>query len=328
VLQITVSQFDRGSKDRAKSGVVNRVDSHLLLRNCHPGRSEGTWGLCAKSLEESTSKKPPGSLAAPGRTIPGSWTIHYRLPTLFCFTLHITNPNPKEFMRTLSIVCIVSVLFFSACKQRDAERTSRNIHPDQVYFDYKISGSQESENVVVMLQFRLKGSQGPTLLLDTPSEVKIDGMPIHGDSTRMTGPYYEIIFQANGFEGVHTIEYTNIDGNKFSEDFDYLPMMINGLADSSINQDEDLVLDIDGLDSVDYVRIVLTDTSRFNEGINRLDTIRNRRLTIAREDLEELSPGPLQLLLTREYERPVKNGSKRGGKIAITYEIRKELYLE
>jgi hypothetical protein len=236
--------------------------------------------------------------------------------------------NDKAFRRVLEIMCILSVFVFSACKQRDAERTSRNIHPNQVYFDYKISGSQESENVVVMLQFRFKGSQGPTLFLDTPSGVKIDGMPIPGDSTRMTGPYYEIIFQANGFEGTHSIEYTNIDGDKFSEDFEYQPMMINGLADSSINQNEDLVLDIDGLDSVDYVRIVLTDTSRYNEGINRLDTIRDRRLMITREDLQELSPGPLQMVLTREYERPVKNGSKRGGKIAITYEIRKELYLQ
>lgn len=231
-------------------------------------------------------------------------------------------------MRTLSIVCIASVLFFSACKQRDAERTSKNVNPGQVYFDYQVSGSQESENVAVMLQFRVKGLQGPTLLLDSPSEVRIDGVPIPADSTRMTGPYYEIIFRAAGFEGTHTIEYTNIDGDKFSEDFEYQPMRINGLADSSLSRNEDLVLDIDGLDSVDYVRIVLTDTSRFNEGINRLDTIRNRRLMITRKDMQELSPGPLQLVLTREYERPVKNGSKRGGRIAITYEVRRELYLE
>lgn len=231
-------------------------------------------------------------------------------------------------MRTLSIVCIVSVLFFLACKQRDAERSNKHINPDQVYFDYQISGGQESENVAVMLQFRMKGLQGPTLLLDAPSEVKIDGLPIPVDSTRMTGPYYEIIFQAAGFEGSHTIEYTNINGDKYSEDFEYMPMMINGLADSIISRNEDLALDIDGLDSVDYVRIVLTDTSRYNEGVNRLDTTRNRQLMINREDLGKLSPGPLQLVLTREYERPVKNGSKRGGRIAITYEIRRELYLE
>ena len=231
-------------------------------------------------------------------------------------------------MRILPILSLVFVLIFSACKQRDAERNSRNIDPAQVYFDYQVSGSQESENVAVMLQFRLKGLNGPTLLLDEPSEVKVDGLPIPADSTRMTGPYYEIIFRAAGFEGSHTIEYTNIDGAKFSEDFDYIPMTINGLPDSIISRTEDLVLDIDGLDSVDYVRIVLTDTSRYNEGINRLDTIRNRRLTIAARDMVELSPGPLQLVLTREYERPVKNGSKRGGRIAISYEIRKELYLQ
>ncbi|HEX2630754.1 MAG TPA: hypothetical protein VHM26_17175 [Chitinophagaceae bacterium] len=231
-------------------------------------------------------------------------------------------------MRTLSILCFVSVFLFAACKQRDAERTSRNINPDQVFFDYQVSGSQESENVAVMLQFRIKGIQGPTLLLEAPSEVKIDGLPIPVDSTRMTGPYYEIIFRAAGFEGPHTIEYISSDSTKFTEDFEYLPMVINGLPDSIISSAKDLVLDIDGLDSVDYVRIVLTDTSRYNEGINRLDTIRDRRLIITRDDLQQLSPGPLQLLLTREYERPVKNGSKRGGRIAINYEIRKELYLE
>ena len=231
-------------------------------------------------------------------------------------------------MRTLSILCFVCFFLFSACKQHDAERSSRNIDPDHVYFDYQVAGSQESENVTVMLQFRIKGIQGPTLVLETPSEVKIDGMPIPVDSTRMTGPYYEIIFRAAGFEGLHTIEYTNIDGDKFTEDFEYMPMKITGLPDSIVSSGEDLALEIDGLDSVDHVRVVLTDTSRYNEGINQLDTIRDRRLIIARNDMQKLSPGPLQLVLTREYERPVKNGSKRGGRIAISYEIRKELHLE
>jgi hypothetical protein len=139
-------------------------------------------------------------------------------------------------MRTLPIVCIISIVVFIGCKQRDAKRNSRDVDPGQVFFDYRISGSQESENVTVMLQFRNKGSQGPTLLLNPPSEVRIDGLPIPADSTRMTGPYYEIIFQKTGFEGRHTIGYTNIDGNTFSEDFEYMPMLVNGLGDSSISR--------------------------------------------------------------------------------------------
>ena len=90
---------------------------------------------------------------------------------------------------------------------------------------------------------------------------------------------------------------------------------------------QELVLQLEGLEEEDYVRVLLTDTSRNGEGISRLDTVRNGQIIITKQDLETLVNGPVNLQLIREYERAVKGATERGGRIAISYGLRREFVL-
>lgn len=86
---------------------------------------------------------------------------------------------------------------------------------------------------------------------------------------------------------------------------------------------EDLVLDFTGLENEDHVRIVLTDTSFFNDGVNRIDAVLNNQMILSKKDLESLADGPILLEFIREFERPIKNAGEAGGRVRINYTLRR-----
>jgi hypothetical protein len=90
----------------------------------------------------------------------------------------------------------------------------------------------------------------------------------------------------------------------------------------------DLVFEVDGLAPVDYVRVILGDTASFSEGIDRIDTIRNGRIFISKQELSELADGPIRFEISREDEKRIKNGTKQGGKLSVSYELKRELELK
>lgn len=233
-------------------------------------------------------------------------------------------------MRKMLSGCLLTlaiVFCLAACTNNNEVGSSRDVDQDEIFFDYQVSGWEENDYVTVLLQYRYGGPRGETLLLESPSGVTLDGQAFTADSTKMTGAYYELQFPFQEFTGEHTIEFTDLNGKKYKETFRFAPISLAGTFSDTISTETDLAFEFEGLDPVDYVRVVLTDTSRYNEGINRLDTVREGKLVIPVADLQELSPGPLQLVLTRENEKAVKNGSPTGGRIALNYELRRELYL-
>jgi uncharacterized protein (UPF0254 family) len=89
-----------------------------------------------------------------------------------------------------------------------------------------------------------------------------------------------------------------------------------------------IVLQVDGLDEKEPVRIVLTDTAFASEGINRVTNIKNGQIIITKEDLKNLVNGPIQLELIKEEERPVKNRTKEGGRFSLSYGLKREFMLK
>jgi hypothetical protein len=90
----------------------------------------------------------------------------------------------------------------------------------------------------------------------------------------------------------------------------------------------DLVCELDGLEPVDYVRVLLTDTSFASEGINRVDTVKNGRVMISKEDLRKVVNGPIHLELYKEVEKPVKEKTREGGGLYISYGLKREFLLK
>ena len=224
----------------------------------------------------------------------------------------------------------VFVTFFLGCLMMACNDNeigdSDDVNPDNIYFDYKVWGEESDSNVNVLLQFRFAGPNGTTLLLKDPSKVELDGKQLAGDSSKMTGAYYEMIIPKNQFTGTHSIRFTDANGKTYEEKFSFMPLRFKSGLNDTITR-SDLRIELDGLDNLDIVRLIITDTSFTGNGINRFDNVREGVIHVSAQTLDSLASGPVHIEIYRESERDVKQGTSEGGKLSLTYGIKKEIFL-
>lgn len=227
--------------------------------------------------------------------------------------------------RRLPIFLFISLLLIS-CTSNEIG-SSKDVNQDAIYFDYRISGEESNDDISVMFQYHFGGVNGTTLLLEEPSRVELDGEPIKADSSRMTGAFYEVLKPVKDFAGHHTIVFTDLNKKEYKEEFSFQPITLRTTVPEVIKRG-DFVFELDGLDPEDYVRVLLTDTSFESEGINRVDTVRNGRVILSRKDLRTVVNGPVTLELYKEEEKSLKNPTEEGGKLSITYGLKREFILK
>ncbi|MGB3006384.1 MAG: hypothetical protein WBC06_07755 [Chitinophagaceae bacterium] len=220
---------------------------------------------------------------------------------------------------------ILTAFLVSSCKNNEIGN-SDDVNPETIFFDYQVKGEEGNENVTVLLQFRFAGENGTTLTLNEPATVQLDGEKIIGDSSKLTGAFYEIQKPVSNFSGRHSIVFINADKKQYKEDFSFHPFYLKSPVPSTV-QRGDLEFELEGLEPEDYISVLLTDTSYTGDGINRVDTVRNGKLIITRQELQNLSSGPIQMQLIKEIDKPVKNGTKEGGRLQISYGLKREFFL-
>lgn len=219
------------------------------------------------------------------------------------------------------------VLLFSVSCNSNEIGNSKDVNPEAVYFDYRVWGDEESGDITVRLQYRFAGPNGTTLVLQDPSKAELDGTVIPADSSKMNGAYYEVIKPVKDFTGRHTIVFTDLNGKQYKEEFSFKPISLKANLPATITRG-DLVVELSGLAPKDYVRVTMTDTAAFSEGIARIDTIMNGRLAITKEDLATLASGPVYFEIFKEDEKRIKNGTMEGGRLSLSYGIRREFVLK
>ena len=228
--------------------------------------------------------------------------------------------------RLFVLLLYILSISLAACNSNEIG-SSNDVNPDAIYFDYKIWGEEGNDNLTLKLQYRFAGENGTTLLLDEPSKVELDGEILKADSSKLTGVFYEVQKPVASFQGKHTITFTAGNKKQYKESFNFEPISLANPVPATI-QRGNLVFEFNGLSREDNVRVLMTDTSYLSEEINRVDTVTNGRLIISKEELIALSNGPVHLEITKEYERPVKNGTREGGRLSISYGLKREFVLE
>ena len=204
--------------------------------------------------------------------------------------------------------------------------TGQDADPDELFFDYKIWGEEGNDSVTVMLFFREEGPTGPTVRISEPGFVQLDGERLLPDSNLMTGVFYTVRKDVNQFTGKHSILYTDVNKKTYREDFDFRPFRLKGPFSDTLRRAR-LNIQLEGLDKMDFVRVLLSDTSYPGEAIERLDTIWNNQLIISKSALSYLNSGPIFFELSKEDEWPVEKGTRAGGLVSVTYTLRRELFL-
>lgn len=202
----------------------------------------------------------------------------------------------------------------------------QQVDPDDLFFDYKIWGEQGNDSVTVMLFFRNGGPTGPPVRIAEPGSVRLDGEQLQPDSNAMTGVFYTAHREVGQFTGKHSILYTDVNRRTYREDFVFRPMTFRSPLPDTIRRAR-LIVQLDGVDKMDVVRVLVSDTSYPGEGIDRMDTVWNSQVVLTRNALSYIHSGPVYLELSREKEWPIEQGHETRGLVTITYTIRKELTL-
>ena len=226
----------------------------------------------------------------------------------------------------LKDICLGSLIFLISCTSNEIGN-SKDVNPDAVFFDYEVWAEEGKEDVTVNLQYRMGGKNGTTLVLDEPSKVMLDGEQLKVDSAKVTGAYYEVQKPFASFAGKHVINFTDLNKKEYNEEFEFKPFTLEPSVPSTLNRG-DLVFNFKGLDPVDYLSVILTDTSFTSADINDEDTVRNGRLVIKADRLSALINGPIHLQFYREEILPLKKSTKEGGKFIITYGLKRDFELK
>lgn len=229
-------------------------------------------------------------------------------------------------MKPAYIARAALLIFLLACNNNpDAVRG-----PDSslVYFDYKVTAEEDGGLVTCFFQYRMGGPEGTTMVVEAPGNVELDGETLSPDSANFTGAYYEVMKPLADFSGKHTIRFTDPGGQVYEEQFDFQPVTLTTPLPEVVRRDEDLTIELGGLRPVDLIRVVANDTSFTSRDINRLDTVRNGRLVITRDQFRKLENGPIMLYLARESTLPVLNGTDEGGRLVMNYSLQRIFTLE
>jgi hypothetical protein len=226
----------------------------------------------------------------------------------------------------LKDIFLVSLVFIFSCTSNEIGN-SKDVNPDAVFFDYEIWAEEGKEDVTVNLQYRMGGKNGTTLVLDEPSKVMLDGEQLKVDSAKVTGAYYEVQRPLSSFTGKHMISFIDLNKKEYNEEFEFRPFTLEPDVPSTLNRG-DLVFNFKGLEPIDYLGVILTDTSFTSHDINDIDTVRNGRLVIKADRLSALINGPIHLQFYREQLLPLKKPTKEGGKFMITYGLKRDFELK
>ena len=225
----------------------------------------------------------------------------------------------KKFFSFFFIILLIS---FWGCNNKMDRKYAMN--PDALWFDYQVTGKEGNDNLTIMLQYKYGGEDGNAI---AAGNVLLDGEILPADSTKMTGVFYELHKPVASFTGNHTILFTDFNNKQYKEAFNFQPLLLVKPLTDTLHRSE-LVFRLEGLDREEKIRVLLTDTSFINNGINRVDKLINGNLFISKADLESLANGPVQLELVREQERMLKNGTEEVGRLLITYSLKREFFLK
>ena len=220
--------------------------------------------------------------------------------------------HQKPFLAVSLVLCFVLL----SCDSNEIG-DSKDVNQDKIYLDYEIDYTQGDEYVTGSFQFRFAGSAGTTLVLNEPSRVELDGELLNIDSSEFAGAFYELRKKFTDFIGKHTISFTDANGKKLENTFDFAPFTLHGIP-SSVSKNEDLVFyyNLRQMAATDYIEInsIGTDSS-----FHFTFTGPDNKIIIPAKELQRQQGKTLNLECTLYREMPLLQSTSEGGFLKITY---------
>lgn len=220
---------------------------------------------------------------------------------------------------------LIVLLILLACTNADKEQ-KKVLMPDNIYRFYNISGEEGSDWVTSYFQFRRNGPNGRPITLQEPQKITLDGKTLGADSTVEKDFFYEMQIPTEEFAGEHTIVFTDINEDEHTDKFDFTPFKLAEELEDVVSRAE-LVLQLEGVENGEKLRVVMVDTSFSSHGVNEFYSIEDGKLDLRNQLEGKIQNGPITMQLFKESENRLQSDPRKG-QIAITYGLKREFELK
>lgn len=224
-----------------------------------------------------------------------------------------------HYQKPVLAVLLFTITTLFSCNSNEIGE-SRDVNQDKIYMDYDISYTEGYDEVNIRLQYRFAGPAGTTLVLNNPSQVKMDGEIIKADSSKFGGAYYELTKNYNSFLGKHSIEFTDINNKHFENSFEFKPVTVAQLPPASRKKDFVVNYNTGALSTNDYIGLSSVDTD--SSFYYRQDGAGPASVTIPAAEFRRQKNRQVGVESTIFREIPLSHTTSEGGKLKLTYRLK------
>lgn len=208
---------------------------------------------------------------------------------------------------------------------------SREVRPDTIYQEYRLSFDEKTGNSTVEAWFRVGGLSGTTVRLDSPANLRVNGkeVPVKPD---FRGTHYEL--ELPGYVSVATFEYTTSENKVLvnSIGIDRLTLHRKGqFGNLSANQPFEIALDAPNLTAHETIEVLIKQEIRSQEGDQKgmlehfnargtYDSARGK-VVVPVTELQKLKGGYAHLEISRTKLRNLAQSTREGGAISAAYSL-------
>lgn len=230
-----------------------------------------------------------------------------------------------NFCKTIVVLLVAIAAILSGCRTKD-KVAKKEIGADWVYFDYNVTAEEGDENVTCVFQYKNSDAEGKAIDIE-PGKVELDEQQLVPDSARLSGFFYELQKPVDSFAGKHTVVFTNSDGKKYENEFEFSPFVLAKDLPKKIDR-EPFIIQLKNFPATEKsVRLLLLDTAFESAGFNDLVPVTDGKINIDESILRTIKNGPVNLELYLEQEKSLRQTTKAGGRISITYGLKREFEL-
>ena len=215
------------------------------------------------------------------------------------------------------MLLLITGLF--ACNSNEIGE-SKDVNQDKIYMDYHISYAEGDDRVALNFQYRFAGPAGTTLVLNSPSQMKLDGEILKVDSSKYGGAFFTADKNYKAFLGNHSIQFTEVNGKQFDNAFEFAPFSLVNLPQTA-DRNKDLIVsyNINGLNANDDIEINSVDT---DSSFHYHQPGSSTSVAIPATDLKRQKNNEVSFEATIYRQLPMAHTTGEGGKLMLTYRLK------
>jgi hypothetical protein len=219
-------------------------------------------------------------------------------------------------MSFLAVVFLIVTIFTQPSCTSNEIAESKDVAQDKIYQSYSVTYDEGDANAIIFCQYRFGGKNGTTLVLNTPSQLSIDGEKLAVDSNSMSGAFYRTTKPIANFWGNHTIVFTNVDKKQYQNNFSFESFKVNFPTTASKNEPLNINFTT-SLGADDYVEINSTNSDSSFSVTNS-----GTMVTIPMKELKRQPKKEVVLQANLYRNIPLKENTTEGGSIYIHYKLK------